>query len=361
MPDVVNVQHTRGGSSGIDATPLSNGQILYDHEAKRIFLDVIVDEELVRIAMKEGIFTGTELEWNALTDAQKAVFTYVNITDDYEFHSDVFVGATASTDGQVGLVTRPMAGDEGKYLKGDGTWEEVPSFSGDYNDLTNKPDLKTVATSGSYNDLTDKPTIPAGTVTSVATGAGLTGGPITSSGTIALEGNVVTAGSAGPTAAVTGNDGTTVAIPRITVDTYGRVTGLTSYDLTNKNTTYSSKTAASGGTDTSLVTTGEKYTWNNKSTVTIGNTGTASSTVVSYQRVGINGTYTAVKGTMYMQINNTSSTSYAFTNSNITTSSTIDVYTDTFGDSPSNVSISNNTCTVTFSAAKTRSVKIYIK
>ena len=33
-------------------------------------------------------------------------------------------------------------------------------FSGDYNDLTNKPSLATVATSGSYNDLTDKPTIP---------------------------------------------------------------------------------------------------------------------------------------------------------------------------------------------------------
>lgn len=32
-------------------------------------------------------------------------------------------------------------------------------FSGDYNDLTNKPDLKTVATSGSYNDLTDKPAL----------------------------------------------------------------------------------------------------------------------------------------------------------------------------------------------------------
>lgn len=31
--------------------------------------------------------------------------------------------------------------------------------SGDYNNLTNKPQLATVATSGSYNDLTDKPTI----------------------------------------------------------------------------------------------------------------------------------------------------------------------------------------------------------
>ena len=34
----------------------------------------------------------------------------------------------------------------------------VPQFSGNYNDLSNKPALATVATSGSYNDLTDKPT-----------------------------------------------------------------------------------------------------------------------------------------------------------------------------------------------------------
>lgn len=34
------------------------------------------------------------------------------------------------------------------------------TFSGSYNDLTNKPNLKTVATSGSYNDLSNKPTIP---------------------------------------------------------------------------------------------------------------------------------------------------------------------------------------------------------
>lgn len=61
------------------------------------------------------------------------------------------------------------------------------SFSGSYNDLTNKPALKTVATTGSYNDLTNKPTIPAGTVTSVATGAGLTGGTITGSGTIKAD------------------------------------------------------------------------------------------------------------------------------------------------------------------------------
>ena len=35
-------------------------------------------------------------------------------------------------------------------------------FSGDYNELTNKPNLAAVATSGSYNDLTDKPTLFSG-------------------------------------------------------------------------------------------------------------------------------------------------------------------------------------------------------
>lgn len=34
-------------------------------------------------------------------------------------------------------------------------------FSGNYNDLANKPTYATVATSGSYNDLNDKPTIPS--------------------------------------------------------------------------------------------------------------------------------------------------------------------------------------------------------
>lgn len=40
--------------------------------------------------------------------------------------------------------------------------------------------------------------------------------------------------------------------------------GATTIELTDNNTTYSSLAAKSGGTDVSLVTTGEKYTWNNK-------------------------------------------------------------------------------------------------
>ena len=42
------------------------------------------------------------------------------------------------------------------------------------------------------------------------------------------------------------------------------INGIITISSTDTNTTYSSKTAANGGTDVSLVTTGEKYTWNNK-------------------------------------------------------------------------------------------------
>lgn len=61
------------------------------------------------------------------------------------------------------------------------------------------------------------------------------------------------------------------------------------------NTTYSNKTATSGGTDVSLVTTGDKYTWNNKqdklspgSNISIKD-GTISATDHTYDLVGKNG------------------------------------------------------------------------
>jgi hypothetical protein len=40
-----------------------------------------------------------------------------------------FTGATSSADGTAGLVIKPSAGDEGKYLKGDGTWATVSGSS----------------------------------------------------------------------------------------------------------------------------------------------------------------------------------------------------------------------------------------
>lgn len=60
------------------------------------------------------------------------------------------------------------------------------------------------------------------------------------------------------------------------------------------DTTYTSKTAASGGTDVSLVTTGEKYTWNNKTS----NTGTVTSVQVQATSPVQSSTNTAQSATL---------------------------------------------------------------
>ena len=58
---------------------------------------------------------------------------------------------------------QPLKTINGESLIGVGNLV-INSFSGSYNDLTDKPTFSTVATTGSYNDLIDKPTIPTNTV-----------------------------------------------------------------------------------------------------------------------------------------------------------------------------------------------------
>ena len=101
--------------------------------------------------------------------------------------------------------------------------------------------------------------------------------------------------------------------------------------------------------------------------VVVNTTGTASATDVSYQRIGINGTYYEIKGTKYMSqtktLSTSASTTYTFTNSAITTSSRIEVYASVYGLSPSSVTVSSGSCSVVFpsySSATSVTVRIYI-
>ena len=102
------------------------------------------------------------------------------------------------------------------------------------------------------------------------------------------------------------------------------------------------------------------------STVTIDRTGTASASAVSYQRVGIDGIYTEVDGTKYMQQTLTQSTAgdktFTFSNSAITTSSIIDVYA-TDGKSYKSITTASGSVSIvyTMAASESLTVRIYIK
>lgn len=64
----------------------------------------------------------------------------------------------------------------------------------------------------------------------------------------------------------------------------------------------------------------------------------------------------------YMELEDTAtSDTFTFTDEKITEYSTVEVYTDTWGDNPSNVEVTNGQCVVTFDIQKYRSVKIIVK
>lgn len=141
--------------------------------------------------------------------------------------------------------------------------------------------FSTVATSGSYNDLSNKPTIP--TLKNVF-------------GKVKVGSTTIEADTTQDTLELAAGSNITLT-PDATND---KVT------IAATDTTYESKAAASGGTAESLVTTGEKYTWNNKastSTATTSANGLMSSTdktklngIAEGAEVNVNADWNAASG-----------------------------------------------------------------
>jgi len=178
-------------------------------------------------------------------------------------------------------------------VKDGSSWQNIDSIKGDKGDTGTS--IVSVTKTGSQG-LTDTYTIlfsdnttttfqvkngengqGSGSVTSVDTGVGLTGGAITSSGTIkadlvsdtySTEASETITQTSGRQYAVNPDANGKLSVNVPWTDEGKTYTAGTNVQISASNvisatdTTYESKTAASGGTAVSLVTTGEKYTWN---------------------------------------------------------------------------------------------------
>ena len=107
------------------------------------------------------------------------------------------------------------------------------------------------------------------------------------------------------------------------------------------DTTYESKAAASGGTAVSLVTTGEKYTWNNKTS----NTGTVTSIATGAGLVG--GTITG-SGTIKADLKSETKSTLEATSMGSTANKQYAVGLDKNGDLSVNIPWTDNNTTYTF-------------
>ena len=177
--------------------------------------------------------------------------------------SAVYTGATSSADGKAGLVKKPSAGDQNKYLKGDGTWGTP-----------------------------DGATYYAGTGLSIA------------GTTFSLAASGATSGNYGPPQDVTGDNGAELSVPYITIDSLGRITAISNKTFTAVGTTYTAGNGIAISENTiSLAATG----------LAQGNYGMAQNTTgsnnqkinIPYITVDANGKITSIANKEYTSVNST--------------------------------------------------------
>ena len=286
-------------------------------------------------AFSSGLYkitTNAEGHVTAATAVTKADITALGIPSESSSYSSL---SPASGGTDISLVT---TGE--KY-----TWNNKSDFSGSYNDLTNKPTklsdftndsgfitsyTETDPTVPDWAKATNKPSYTASEVGALPTGAQIYGTCSTAAGTAAKtvsnSSYVLTTGGIVAvkfTNSVPANATLNIGSKGAKNIFYNgaKITAniIQAGDLAHfmyDGTQYQllgiepkNRTAASSGTAMSLVTTGEKYTWNNKSTVSVTQTLTSGTEI---GKITINGTATS----LYCNANTDTKVTQAYSTTN---------------------------------------------
>ncbi|MFV3408333.1 tail fiber domain-containing protein [Bdellovibrio bacteriovorus] len=227
----------------VDTTGLVAGQVLkYDGTkwAPAADNDSNSGGTVTNIATGTGLSGGPITSTGTISLANTAVTpaAYGSTTSVGTFTVDAQGRLTAASNAAIAFPVTTVAGRTGAVVLDAG---DITSGAGKY--LTYRPNntactdgqvLKWINANSRWECANDTDTSSGGTVTNIATGTGLSGGPITSTGTISLANTAVTAASYG----------STTQVGTFTVDAQGRLTAASNANIAFPVTTVAGRTGA---------------------------------------------------------------------------------------------------------------------
>ena len=191
-----------GTTDGFDVTPTTNGTTGTTQEVRLTH---------VNAALIQGVLSID----NIPNTAKERIYTVSNDTERLTLTTaQVQPGDTVKVTGTSKMYMVKSLPESGDTYNSESYFEEYTA-SADWSAITNKPTT--------YNGY------------GLSVSNGLTGD---GTGSIGLANSGVQSGTYGPSADVTGSNGTTIKVPKITIDTYGRVTLAGDYTYTSVDTTY---------------------------------------------------------------------------------------------------------------------------